>query len=133
MTTEPYPTAEAIRLTELARTSPTAYIPERLVAYGVLSKQPDVPVRTSPFLSSFTVPKSQPEFGSAPIITKTPPIGFRVVSPVLRLVQATNSKVEAPSSFSISVSVWSVMWGDRSIREIRYCDIVLSSDGARMM
>src|SRR5580704_10706687 len=105
MTTEPSPTAEAIRLTELERASPTAYIPGMLVAYGVLSKASDVPVRTNPFLSSFTVPKSQPEFGSAPIITKTPPIGFRVVSPVLRLVQVTNSKVGAFQLFNLRIGM----------------------------
>jgi hypothetical protein len=55
-----------------------------------------------PFLSSRTVPKSQPELGSAPIITKTLPMGFVVVSPVLRLVHVTHSRDDSPSSFTIS-------------------------------
>src|ERR1700742_613987 len=105
MTTEPSPTADATRLIELDRTSPTANIPGTLVAYGVGWKPSVPPVRMKPFLSSLTVPKSHPEFGSAPIITKTLPIGFTVDSPVLRLIQVTHSREDLPSSFTISDSV----------------------------
>src|SRR5580658_5584497 len=105
MTTEPSPTADATRFTEFDRTSPTANIPGTLVAKVVVSKPSVPPVQTKPFLSSLTVPKSQPEFGSAPIITKTFPIGFTVASPDLRLVQVTDSSEDPPSSLTISESV----------------------------
>src|ERR1700761_2188525 len=133
MTTEPSPTADATRLTELDRTSPTANIPGTLVAYGVMSKPSVPPVSMNPFLSSLTVPKSQPVFGSAPIITKTLPMGFAVKSPDRRLDQVTPSSEDPPSSFTISESVYSVMRDELSMREMRYCDIVLARDLPRTM
>src|ERR1700743_483256 len=102
MTTEPSPTADATRFTDLERTSPTANIPGTLVAYGGLSKPPSPPVMMKPFLSSRTVPKSHPELGSAPIITNTVPIGFTIDSSFLRLTQVTDLRDESPSSFTIS-------------------------------
>ena|SRR6516162_1168735 len=130
-TTEPSPTADATRLTEFARTSPTAKMPGMLVAYGLSSKPSVLPVRIKPLLSSRTVPDNQPVFGSAPIITNTAEISLTIRSPVFELAQVTLLRDGSPSSATISDSVWTVMWPEFSIREIKYCDIVSEKDGRR--
>src|ERR1700726_4752298 len=102
-----------------------------LVAYGLLSKPSVPPVKIKPLLLRRTVPNSQPVFGSAPIITKTVEISRTVHSPVFEWDQVTLCREESPSSALISDSVWTVIWLEFSIREIRYCDIVCAKDGPR--
>lgn len=58
MTTDPSPTAEATRLTEPARTSPTAKMPGQEVAWLAS-------VSTKPLASRSTSPASQPVLGAA--------------------------------------------------------------------
>src|SRR5262249_37115675 len=64
ITTDPSPTAEATRLTEPARTSPTAKMPGCEVANGEACGPP--PVMTNPLSSSFTKPDNHSVFGAAP-------------------------------------------------------------------
>src|SRR5262249_43120009 len=87
MQTEPSPTAAATRLTLLARTSPTANTPGRLVSNrsgGRVSDQPwarrssgdrSGPALTKPLSSSATQPPSHSVLGDAPVIMNTWPIG----------------------------------------------------------
>lgn len=62
MTTDPSPTDEATRFTEPARTSPTAKIPGRDVAYAELPC-PASPVRINPLSSKSIMPVSHSVFG----------------------------------------------------------------------
>src|SRR5215471_3301086 len=76
-TTDPSPTLDATRLTELARTSPTAKMPGTLVSYGEIGVFPSTtwPVLTNPFASTATQPLSQSVLGTAPIIKKRFDVG----------------------------------------------------------
>ena len=56
ITTDPSPTEEATRLTDPARTSPTAKTPGSEVAKGEAGEPSPEPVITKPFLSRFTRP-----------------------------------------------------------------------------
>src|SRR6202040_4067445 len=66
ITTDPSPTEEATRLTEPARTSPTAKIPGSEVAKGEAAPPVPEPVTTNPLSSSFTRPESHSVLGAAP-------------------------------------------------------------------
>src|ERR1700732_1223937 len=66
MTTDPSPTEEATRLTEPARTSPTAKTPGSEVAKGEAADPTPEPVIPNPLSSSFTRPESHSVFGAAP-------------------------------------------------------------------
>ena len=87
---EPSPTAEATRLIEPLRTSPTANMPGRLVSSG--SGAPAVgggrgvapPVRTKPLSSSATSSPSHPVCGSAPMKTNSARASTRRAAPVCR-------------------------------------------------
>src|ERR1700726_3795286 len=68
ITTDPSPTEEATRLTEPARTSPTAKTPGSAVAKGEATEPALEPVITNPLSSSFTRPESHSVFGAAPTI-----------------------------------------------------------------
>src|SRR5208283_5919314 len=66
ITTDPSPTEDATRLTEPARTSPTAKMPGNDVAKGEDAEPSPKPVITKPLSSSFTRPESHSVFGAAP-------------------------------------------------------------------
>src|SRR6185295_15836053 len=78
ITIEPSPTAEATRLIDPARTTPTAKMPAQLVASGCAnawedagsSQAADIPVRTNP-LSSRATQVSHSVFGAAPSMRNT--------------------------------------------------------------
>lgn len=73
-TTEPSPTALATRLTDPARTSPTAKMPGALVAGGLAAPATGsaaTQVRTNPCRSSAAWSCNQPVSGAAPTITNT--------------------------------------------------------------
>src|ERR1700678_355617 len=69
MTTDPSPTADATRLTEPERTSPTAYTPGWLVP-NVASAPASLPVMMKPLASTARSLQSHVVFGLAPIMTK---------------------------------------------------------------
>src|SRR5277367_137941 len=69
MTTDPSPTAEATRLTEPERTSPTAYTPGWLVP-KVASAPASLPVMMKPLASTARSLQSHVVLGLAPIMTK---------------------------------------------------------------
>src|SRR6185437_6064799 len=93
ITTEPSPTEEATRLTEPARTSPTAKIPGIEVAKGESAEAgpAPAPVITNPLSSSFTRPDSHSELGAAPTMMKSARVSTWRVAPVFtsRMVSAT--------------------------------------------
>jgi len=76
-TIDPSPTLDATRLTELARTSPTAKMPGTVVSSGEIGVFPSTawPVLTNPFSSTATQPLSQFVLGTAPIIKKRFDVG----------------------------------------------------------
>src|ERR1700730_17124098 len=62
----PSPTEEATRLTDPARTSPTANTPGCEVPNGDVTNSAPRPVITNPLSSSSTKPESHSVFGAAP-------------------------------------------------------------------
>src|ERR1035441_9957891 len=66
ITTDPSPTEEATRLTDPARTSPTANMPGSEVAKGEGGTPAPDPVITNPLSSRSTSPESHSVFGDAP-------------------------------------------------------------------
>src|ERR1700676_3429443 len=66
ITTDPSPTEEATRLTDPARTSPTAKMPGSEVAKGEAAEPAPEPVMTNPLSSRWTSPESHSVFGKAP-------------------------------------------------------------------
>src|ERR1700722_18430703 len=96
ITTDPSPTAEATRLTDPARTSPTAKIPGWDVANGEPGES--TPVMTNPFSSSFTNPESHSVFGAAPTMMNSARVATLLDCPVSTLPMVTPSRCSLPSS-----------------------------------
>src|ERR1700733_7829429 len=96
ITTEPSPTDEATRLTEPARTSPTAKMPGSDVAKGEAAEPSPEPVTTNPLASSFTRPESHSVFGAAPTMMNSARVSTRRVVPVLTSRMVSASRLSAP-------------------------------------
>src|SRR5437868_13001175 len=103
MAAEPSPTADATRLIESARTSPTAKIPPRLVPNGespfVLASNPSaVPVRTQSCASRITVSGNHAVRGADPMSAKIAAAGISSVVPTVRSRSTAQWSRPPPSS-----------------------------------
>src|ERR1700733_10876074 len=96
ITTEPSPTEEATRLTDPARTSPTANTPGIEVAKGEAAPPSPKPVSTNPFLSSFTRPESHSVLGAAPTMMNSARVSITRLAPVFVLRIVSASRWSAP-------------------------------------
>src|SRR4029077_18587671 len=81
ITTDPSPTEDATRLTEPARTSPTAKMPGSEVAKGDDAEPSPEQVITKPLSSSFTRPESHSVFGAAPTMMNSARVSTRRDAP----------------------------------------------------
>src|SRR5580692_5214517 len=114
ITTDPSPTEEATRLTEPARTSPTAKIPGSEVANGDASEP--APVITNPLSSSFTRPESHSVFGAAPTMMNSARVSTTRVAPVFAFRMVNASRCSAPCKALTSAPYSMVILGLASSR-----------------
>src|ERR1700677_4766594 len=119
ITTDPSPTEEATRLTEPARTSPTAKTPGSEVAKGEAADTVPEPVMTNPLSSSFTRPESQSVFGAAPTMMNSARVATFRDCPVSALRIVTLSRCSLPSSAVTSQLYSIVMPRSASSRLVR--------------
>src|ERR1700745_2948590 len=96
ITTDPSPTEDATRLTEPARTSPTAKMPGSEVAQGEDGEPSREPVITKPLSASFTRPESHSVFGAAPTIRNNAQVSTRRVAPVFTSRMGSPWRCSAP-------------------------------------
>src|SRR6202521_4608063 len=96
ITTDPSPTEEATRLTEPARTSPTAKTPGSEVAKGEAAEPVPEPVITNPLSSSFTRPESHSLFGAAPTMMNSARESTSRVAPLFASRMVSASRWSAP-------------------------------------
>src|SRR5665213_787283 len=96
ITTEPSPTEEATRLTDPARTSPTAKTPGSEVEKGEGGELSLKPVITKPFLSRLTRPESHSVLGAAPTMMNSARVSTTRVAPDFLSRMVSASRWSAP-------------------------------------
>src|SRR5258708_37466593 len=116
ITTDPSPTEEATRLTEPARTSPTAKTPGNEVAKGEAADPLPEPVITKPLSSSFTRPESHSVFGAAPTMMNSARVSTTRLAPDVASRMVSASRWSAPCKALTSTPYSIVIPGSASSR-----------------
>src|ERR1700681_3011198 len=116
ITTDPSATEDANRLTEPARTSPTAKMPGSEVAKGEDADPSPEPVITKPLSSSSTRPESHSVLGAAPTMMNSARVSTRRVAPVFTLRMVSASRCPAPCNALTSAPYSIVILGSAASR-----------------